>query len=79
MGLSLSLANTPATRSGLVKGLLLGFIENGVLSAFELLLVKVLMRLLACRVCALSAWGYLSMKTVTAPSCGYSPGTPHSG
>ena len=65
-------------RCELVNGLLL-FIENGVLSALELLIVKVLRRLLACRVCALPAWRYLSTKTDTPPPCGYSPGTPHSG
>ena len=79
MGPSLLLANAPVTGCELVKGLLLGFVENGVLSALELLILKVLRRLLACRVCALSVWGYLSMKTYTAPSCGYSPGAPHSG
>ena len=65
MGLSLSLANAPAMRCELVNGLLLGFIKNGVLSAPELLIVKVLRQLLACRVCTLSVWRYLSMKTDT--------------
>jgi len=79
MGQSLSPASAPATRCELVKGLLLGFIENGVLSALELLKAKVLRQLPACHVCALSARRYQSTKTDTAPSCGYSLGTPLSG
>ena len=59
--------------------LLLDYIEDRARFALELLIARLLGRLLACRVCTLSARRYLPPKTDTAPSSGYSPGRLHSG